>query len=41
MSLGVVPFGTYQSYTFAINVKAATLQDLKLNRNRQFNVPLR
>jgi hypothetical protein len=41
MSLRVVPFGTYQSYNFAINVKASTLQDLKLNRNRQFNVPLR
>ncbi|GAB5538899.1 MAG: hypothetical protein Salg2KO_10020 [Salibacteraceae bacterium] len=41
MSLRIVPFGAFQSYNFAINVKASTLQDLKLNRDRQFNVPTR
>jgi hypothetical protein len=41
MSFNVLPFGTFQSYRFGINVKASMLQDLKLNRNRNFNVPLR
>ncbi len=41
MSFNIFPFGTYQSYRFGINVKATMLQDLKLNRNRNFNVPLR
>lgn len=34
MSFYVVPFGTYKSYEFRINVKAQVLQDLKLNRKR-------
>jgi lipopolysaccharide assembly outer membrane protein LptD (OstA) len=38
-SLGVVPFGIRQSYNFQINVKSAILQDLKLNRRRQFALP--
>ncbi len=41
MTFNVYPFGTFQSYRFGINVKATMLQDLKLNRNRNFNVPLR
>ncbi|MEZ4720807.1 MAG: putative LPS assembly protein LptD [Flavobacteriales bacterium] len=41
MRLGVTPFGQRQQYNFAINVKASTLQDLKLNRDRQFSVPQR
>lgn len=39
--LGVVPFGARQSYNFQINVKSAILQDLKLSRNRSYNVPVR
>jgi hypothetical protein len=34
MSFYIVPFGTYKSYEFKINVKATVLQDLKLNRKR-------
>lgn len=40
-SLRVIPFGIRQSYNFQINVKSAILQDLKLSRNRSFNVPER
>lgn len=40
-SLGVVPFGSRQSYNFQINVKSSILQDLKLNRRRTFAVPER
>lgn len=40
-SLNVVPFGVRQSYNFQINVKSAVLQDLKLNRRRNFAVPQR
>lgn len=40
-SIGFVPFGSRQNYNFQINVKSAILQDLKLNRRRQFAVPAR
>ncbi|MEX2597372.1 MAG: putative LPS assembly protein LptD [Salibacteraceae bacterium] len=40
-SLGIVPFGPRQNYNFQINVKSAILQDLKLNRRRNFAVPER
>jgi hypothetical protein len=33
-SLRVVPFGTYRSYMFQINVKSSMLQDLKLKKER-------
>ena len=36
MSLHVVPFGQHKSYAFQINVKAAMLQDLKLNKRRSW-----
>src|SRR5690606_23268609 len=39
--LTVIPFGPRQSYDFGINVKASVLQDLKLNRRRSFNTPVR
>jgi hypothetical protein len=32
MRLSLVPFGTYKSYNFQINVKSAILQDLKYNK---------
>jgi hypothetical protein len=31
-----VPFGPYQRYSFSINVKSSLLQDLKLQRNRNW-----
>lgn len=36
MRFNVVPFGAYKSYTFGINVKASILQDLKLNRRKDW-----
>jgi hypothetical protein len=36
MRLSWIPFGTYRSYSFQINVKSAVLQDLKLARKRPF-----
>ncbi|HEY8400190.1 MAG TPA: putative LPS assembly protein LptD, partial [Cytophagaceae bacterium] len=36
MRLSVIPFGIRQSYSFDINVKASVLQDLKLNRKRDW-----
>lgn len=36
MSLHIVPFGQHKSYAFKINVKAAMLQDLKLNKKRSW-----
>lgn len=36
MSLGWVPFGKFQSYTFSIGIKSSLLQDLKLDRQRSF-----
>ncbi len=36
MRLGVIPFGTRRSYNFSINVKATVLQDLRLQRRRDF-----
>ena len=36
MSLGWVPFGKYQSYTFSIGIKSSLLSDLKLDRQRSF-----
>lgn len=36
MTLNWTPFGYYQSYAFAIRVKAPMLQGLKLDRNRSF-----
>ena len=35
-SLSWTPFGKYQSYSFSIGIKSAMLQDLKLDRNRNF-----
>lgn len=36
MRLSWVPFGIYKSYNFQINVKSSVLQDLKLNRRRNW-----
>ena len=36
MHLNWVPFGRFQSFNFTINVKAAILQDLKLERRKSF-----
>ena len=36
MSFKWVPFGTYKSYIFQINVKSSVLQDLKLNRRKNW-----
>ena len=36
MSVRVIPFGQRQSYVFTINVKSPVLQDLKLNRRRNY-----
>lgn len=36
MSFHWIPFGTYRSYSFQINVKPSPLQDLKLTRKRPF-----
>lgn len=35
-SLGWTPFGKYQSYNFSIGIKSGMLQDLKLDRTRNF-----
>jgi hypothetical protein len=37
MSLDWTPFGFYQSYSFTIQVKSSLLQDLKLNKRKNFN----
>ena len=36
MSFGVIPFGTYRSYTFTLRVKASILQDLKLSKRNDY-----
>jgi len=36
MSFNVIPFGPRKSWNFSINVKAAILQDLKLNKKKDF-----
>jgi len=36
MSFSWIPFGSYKSYNFQINVKSEVLQDLKLNRRRNW-----
>ena len=36
MRLNLIPFGERKSYNFALNVKASVLQDLKLNRRKDF-----
>lgn len=36
LSFGWVPLGRFQQYNLSINVKSSTLQDLKLNRVRQW-----
>lgn len=36
MILNVVPFGTYRSFNFTLNVKSTILQDLKLIKRRSF-----
>ncbi|TDQ12111.1 putative LPS assembly protein LptD [Pedobacter metabolipauper] len=36
MSINWVPFGTYQSYSIDIKVKASVLQDLKLSKRKQY-----
>lgn len=36
MRLNLIPFGPRKSYNFALNVKSAVLQDLKLVRRRDF-----
>lgn len=35
-SFNWVPLGRFQQYNFTLNVKSSTLQDLKLNRQRQW-----
>ncbi len=36
MSFNLVPFGAYRSYTFTLNAKGRMLQELKLNRRRDW-----
>jgi hypothetical protein len=36
MSFSWIPFGFYQSYNFHLNVKASVLQDLKLNKRKNW-----
>ena len=36
MSINLVPFGTYRSYTFTLNAKGKMLQDLRLTRRRNW-----
>jgi len=36
MSINLVPFGTYRSYTFTLNAKGKMLQDLRLSRRRNW-----
>lgn len=36
LSINWIPYGIRQSYNLTLNVKSAVLQDLKLNRNRNF-----
>lgn len=36
MRLGAIPFGDRKSYNFSLNVKASVLQDLKLQRRRDY-----
>lgn len=36
MSFGLIPFGTYRSYTFTLRVKASILQDLKLSKRNDY-----
>lgn len=36
MSFGVIPFGSYRSYTFTLRVKASILQDLKLSKRNDY-----
>ena len=36
MSLTWIPFGDRKSYNFSINVKSATLKDLKLTKRRDW-----
>lgn len=37
MRFNIIPFGAFKSYTFGINVKASVLQDLKLNKRKDWN----
>ena len=37
LSINVVPIGLYRSFNFSISPKASVLQDLKVNRTRNFN----
>ncbi|WP_262493513.1 hypothetical protein [Marinifilum fragile] len=34
MSFNTIPFGTYQSYNFMINVDSSILQDLKYEKKQ-------
>lgn len=36
MSINLVPFGNYRSYTFTLNAKGKMLQDLRLSRRRNW-----
>ena len=36
MRLNLIPFGYRRSYNFSLNVKSSVLQDLKLNRRKDF-----
>ena len=36
MRFNVIPYGTYKSWNFQINVKAAALQDLKLTKKKDY-----
>jgi LPS-assembly protein len=37
MSINVTPVGRYRFFSLNISPKASILQDLKINRTRQFN----
>ena len=36
MSIGVTPVGPYRSFSITINPKSGMLQDLRVNRTRNF-----
>jgi hypothetical protein len=37
MSFNVIPFGTWKSYTFRINIKSSVLKDLKYEKRKEVN----
>ncbi len=36
MRFNVIPYGTYKSWNFQINIKASALQDLKLTKKKDY-----